>query len=92
MIKDDENIINEDLVAWVPIGAVHIPCSEDYSITPTIGNQITLFIKPFNYFDEDPSMASANNVYIAKTKNKTVMETSNTPKEATCGIPERNFY
>ena len=92
MIKDDENIVNEDLVAWVPIGAVHIPCSEDYPITPTIGNQITLFIKPFNYFDEDPSMASANNVYIAKTKNKTVMETSNTPKGATCGIPERNFY
>ena len=91
MIKDDENIVNEDLVAWVPIGAVHIPCSEDYPITPTTGNQITLFIKPFNYFDEDPSMASANNVYIAKTKNKTVMETNNTPKEATCGIPERNF-
>ena len=72
--------------------AVHIPCSEDFPLTPTIGNQATLFIKPFNYFDENPSMASANNVYITKTKSKSVIKTNNTLKEPTCGIPERNIY
>ena len=91
MIKDDESIVNEDLVAWIPIGATHIPCSEDFPATPSVGNQMTIFIKPYNYFDEDPSMASANNVYISKTKNKKIIETNNTPKEASCGIPDRNF-
>ena len=86
MIKNDERIVNEDLVAWVLVGAVHITGSENFPLTPTIENQATLFIKPFNYIDEDPSMASANNVYITKTKNKTVTKTNNTPKEATCSI------
>ena len=91
-LDDDENIVSEDLVAWVPVGSMHIPSTEDYPTTATLGNQLTLFIKPFNYFDEDPSMASADNVYIAKTKSKVFTDTNNTPKEATCSIPERNIY
>ena len=90
-LEDDENIVNEDLVTWVTLGPMHIPSTEDYPTTTTLGNQLTLLIKPFNYFDEDPRMVSANNVYTAKTKSKTFVETNNTPKKATCQIPDRRF-
>ena len=91
-LEDDDIIVNEDLIAWVPIGSMHIPSTEDYPTVTTTGNQVTLLIKPFNYFDEDPSMASSNNVYLAKAKNKTILETNGTPKGATCVIPGRNIY
>ena len=88
-IKDNENIENEDLVAWIPIGGLHIPTTEDFPTTPTLGNQFTFFIKPFNYFDEDPSYSSANSVYIEKTESSTLVETYGTPEEGNCGTPKR---
>ena len=91
-LEDDKNIVNKDLVTWITFGSMHIPFIKDYPTTTTLGNQLTLLVKPFNYFDEDTSIASANNVYIVKTKSKTFVETNNTPKKATCDIPVRRFY
>jgi len=91
LINDNENIENEDLVAWVPIGGPHIPSAEDYPLTPTIGNQFTFFLKPFNYFDEDPSYSSANNVFIQEVDGCKNVETYETPEEGTCGLPKRSF-
>ncbi|XP_057316443.1 amiloride-sensitive amine oxidase [copper-containing]-like [Hydractinia symbiolongicarpus] len=85
-IEDNETIVNEDLVAWIPIGGLHIPCAEDYPTTPTTGNQFTFFIKPFNYFDEDPSFASANSVYVEHKNETFKIDTYGTPTQATCPI------
>ncbi|XP_057297779.1 amiloride-sensitive amine oxidase [copper-containing]-like [Hydractinia symbiolongicarpus] len=90
-IDDDESIENEDLVAWIPIGGLHIPCTEDYPSTPTTGNQFAFFIKPFNYFDEDPSFTSLNSVYIEENGKSKKVNAYGTPDQATCPIPTREF-
>ena len=65
--SNDENIRDEDLVAWVSIGGFHIPHSEDIPNTATAGNTFGFYIRPFNFFDEDPSMASTDAVLITPT-------------------------
>ncbi|XP_061837673.2 retina-specific copper amine oxidase [Nerophis lumbriciformis] len=62
-IADDENIENEDLVAWVTTGFLHIPHAEDIPNTVTVGNGGGVLLRPHNYFDEDPSVQSDDSVY-----------------------------
>ncbi|CAM9636840.1 unnamed protein product [Lampetra planeri] len=45
---------NRDLVAWVTVGFVHIPHSEDVPNTATACNGAGFFFRPFNFYDEDP--------------------------------------
>ncbi|XP_045207437.2 amiloride-sensitive amine oxidase [copper-containing]-like [Mercenaria mercenaria] len=61
---DGENLVDEDLVAWVTIGSNHIPVTEDIPSTPTTWNQFSFFLTPHNYFAECPSLYSADNVLI----------------------------
>ncbi|KAA8578627.1 primary amine oxidase, liver isozyme [Etheostoma spectabile] len=63
-IEDNENIEDKDLVAWVTTGFLHIPHSEDIPNTVTVGNGGGVLLRPHNYFDEDPSIHSADSVYI----------------------------
>ncbi|XP_069138611.1 putative amine oxidase [copper-containing] [Argopecten irradians] len=63
-IQDDENIVGEDIVAWVTLGTQHIPQIENVPNTGTVGTHLSLFIMPYNYFDEDPSMRSRDGVRI----------------------------
>ncbi|XP_078727416.1 diamine oxidase [copper-containing]-like [Lampetra fluviatilis] len=63
-LKDNENIVNEDLVAWVTVGFVHIPHSEDVPNTATACNGAGFFFRPFNFYDEDPSVASRDVVIL----------------------------
>ncbi|XP_070704070.1 amine oxidase [copper-containing] 3-like [Pempheris klunzingeri] len=63
-IEDNESIENEDLVAWVTTGFLHIPHAEDIPNTVTVGNGGGVLLRPHNYFDEDPSIHSADGVYI----------------------------
>ena len=65
--EDDDPIENEDLVAWVTIGTVHIPHSEDLPNTATAGNTFGFFIRPYNYFNEDPSISSTDGILIRPT-------------------------
>ncbi|XP_042201957.1 amiloride-sensitive amine oxidase [copper-containing]-like [Callorhinchus milii] len=44
----------QDLVAWVTVGFVHIPHSEDVPNTATACNGAGFFFRPFNFYDEDP--------------------------------------
>ncbi|KAL7990929.1 hypothetical protein Chor_014359 [Crotalus horridus] len=60
---NNENIVNEDLVAWINAGFLHIPHAEDIPNTATLGNEIGFFLRPYNYFDDDPSMYSPDSVY-----------------------------
>ncbi|MBN3287803.1 AOCX protein, partial [Polyodon spathula] len=63
-IEDDESIENEDLVAWVTTGFLHIPHAEDIPNTVTVGNGGGFFLRPHNYFSEDPSIDSPDSVYL----------------------------
>ncbi|KAM4716568.1 retina-specific copper amine oxidase [Anableps anableps] len=62
-IEDDENIEDQDLVAWVTTGFLHIPHAEDIPNTVTVGNGGGVILRPHNYFDEDPSISSTDSVY-----------------------------
>ena len=53
-IKDNENITNADLVAWVTLGFHHVPVAEDWPVLPSKVAQIVL--KPRNFFDHNPSI------------------------------------
>uniref|UniRef100_A0A493TSE3 Amine oxidase n=1 Tax=Anas platyrhynchos platyrhynchos TaxID=8840 RepID=A0A493TSE3_ANAPP len=63
-IRDDESIEDQDLVAWVTVGFLHIPHAEDVPNTATPGNAVGFFLRPFNFFDEDPSVASLSPVIV----------------------------
>ncbi|PSC72271.1 amiloride-sensitive amine oxidase [copper-containing]-like isoform X2 [Micractinium conductrix] len=51
---DGESIMGKDIVLWVTMGAQHVPRSEDVPLITNHGTHMT--IKPFNYFDELPTM------------------------------------
>ena len=61
---DNESIVQQDLVAWVTVGLMHIPHSEDIPNTGTAANSARFFLRPNNFFDEDPSMALRDAVLI----------------------------
>ena len=52
----------QDLVFWITMGMHHIPHTEDLPVTPTVGNHLTFFLFPYNYFKECPSMKSRDQV------------------------------
>lgn len=54
----------QDLVAWVTVGFLHVPHAEDIPNTATPGNAVGFFLRPFNFFDEDPSVASRSPVIV----------------------------
>lgn len=54
----------QDLVAWVTVGFLHIPHSEDIPNTATPGTAVGFLLRPFNFFPEDPSVASRDTVIV----------------------------
>ena len=50
-------------MAWVTAGFLHIPHSEDIPNTVTVGNNVGFFLRPYNFFDQDPSFNSADSIY-----------------------------
>ncbi|NXF41813.1 AOC1 oxidase, partial [Nyctibius bracteatus] len=63
-LRNDEAIEDQDLVAWVTVGFLHVPHAEDVPNTATPGNAVGFFLRPFNFFDEDPSVASRGPVIV----------------------------
>ena len=91
-IADNESILQEDLVAWVSLGGLHIPNTEDIPVTVTTGNRFSFFVRPYGFFDEDPSMSSTNGVIVRPDgKGGTKVETYDTPSGNSCPVPKRNF-
>ncbi|XP_025056492.1 LOW QUALITY PROTEIN: membrane primary amine oxidase-like [Alligator sinensis] len=66
---NNETIINEDLVAWITIGFLHIPHAEDVPNTVTVGNTVGFFLRPYNYYDEDPSIYSPDGVFFTSEQD-----------------------
>merc|ERR1712012_1517173 len=54
MTKDDENIVQRDLVAWVTCATHHYPNTENMPMTNGIRHGFTL--EPMNFYDENPAM------------------------------------
>ncbi|XP_034028118.1 amiloride-sensitive amine oxidase [copper-containing] [Thalassophryne amazonica] len=63
-IRNNEEIVNQDLVAWVTVGFLHVPHAEDIPNTATPGNSVGFFLRPFNFFNEDPSVTSKSTVIV----------------------------
>lgn len=89
-----ENIDNVDMVAWVTMGTMHIPHSEDIPNTATPGSVASFQLKPFNYFDEDPSMSSYDGVVIYPSEDGAKINTFGTPTKPACTPKEKplEFY
>ncbi|XP_054850764.1 membrane primary amine oxidase-like [Eublepharis macularius] len=68
---NNEPICNEDLVAWITAGFLHIPHSEDIPNTPTVGNAVGFMLRPYNFFDDDPSMYSPDGVFFTSKQDPT---------------------
>lgn len=49
------------------MGVQHIPHTEDLPITTTPGMEVSFYLLPYNYFDEDPAISSLNAVRIEPT-------------------------
>ncbi|KAM6134354.1 diamine oxidase [copper-containing]-like, partial [Pterocles gutturalis] len=63
-LQDNETLEEQDLVAWVTVGFLHVPHAEDVPNTATPGNTVGFFLRPFNFFDEDPSVASRDTLIV----------------------------
>lgn len=86
----DENIRNEDLVAWVTLGVHHIPRTEDLPVMPTPGTEMSFLLLPFNYFPEDPSVGIRDNIrlqYDSRDSPLKIMAQSKT-NDLTCKPPK----
>ena len=89
---DGESIDHEDLVAWVTIGMMHVMHSEDVPNTATPGNSASFYLRPFSYFDEDPSMSSYDGVVIKPTEKGADIDTLGSPKTtSTCAPKNKPF-
>lgn len=51
------------------VGFLHIPHSEDIPNTATPGNAVGFLLRPFNFFTEDPSLASRDTVIVWPRNN-----------------------
>lgn len=63
---DNETLLGEDLVAWVTASFLHIPHAEDVPNTVTVGNGVGFLLRPYNFFDEDPSIFSPSSVFFER--------------------------
>ncbi|KAH9489191.1 hypothetical protein Btru_044455 [Bulinus truncatus] len=67
---DDDNIVDEDVVVWLTCGMHHIPHTEDLPVTPAVGNHLSFFLLPHNYFPSDPATQSRDSVKFKFTESK----------------------
>lgn len=91
---DNENIQNEDLVAWITTGFLHIPHSEDIPNTVTAGNGVGFYLRPYNYFDEDPSVHSEDAIYFLPNEDLSscsVNPLACIPEKASCAPKPPKF-
>ncbi|XP_032471381.1 LOW QUALITY PROTEIN: membrane primary amine oxidase-like [Phocoena sinus] len=84
---NNETVAGQDLVAWVTTGFLHIPHAEDIPDTVTVGNCVGFFLRPYNFFDQDPSFDSADSVYFREDQDAGACEVNRLaclPQAATC--------
>lgn len=64
------------MTAWITLGSLSIPHSEDVPSIQTAGSQMSFVLQPFNYFDADPSqhVDDAFNVLAVRETGKLVYQ------------------
>lgn len=67
--QPDRFLFSQDLVAWITVGFLHVPHAEDIPNTVTVGNGVGFFLRPYNYFNEDPSVDSSDSVYFSSEQD-----------------------
>ncbi|XP_072307306.1 diamine oxidase [copper-containing] [Eucyclogobius newberryi] len=90
-IRDNEDIVKQDLVAWVTVGFLHIPHSEDIPNTATPGNAVGFFLRPFNFFDEDPSLSSRSTLIVRPGRDGAPMVQRWTPASVVHCVTDKPF-
>lgn len=74
-------------MAWVTAGFLHIPHAEDIPNTVTVGNGVGFFLRPYNFFDKDLSINSADSIYFREDQDAGSCEVSSLaclPKAPVC--------
>jgi Cu2+-containing amine oxidase len=64
---NNESLVQQDLVAWVTVGKLHLPSAEDLPVTSTPGTEASFYIRPANYFDESPAIRLTRKHYKTHT-------------------------
>lgn len=85
----NDRITNVDLVAWVSIGCIEIPSSEDVPNVASAANTARFFLQPFNYFDEGPSTDSSNAVFIKQDEDKSNVAQSSVLSDEEVCVPKK---
>ncbi|KAI4556422.1 hypothetical protein MJT46_015045 [Ovis ammon polii x Ovis aries] len=78
---NNETIAGKDLVAWVTAGFLRIPHAEDIPNTVTVGNSVGFFLRPYNFFDEDPSINSADSIFFQENQDAGSCESGDRPTQ-----------
>ena len=58
----------------------------DFANTATAANSASFYLRPYNYFDEDPSMASHDALLILPTENGANVKRFGTPQGPACAV------
>jgi primary-amine oxidase len=53
-VRDNESLVNRDLVAWLSVGFHHAPQSEDWPVLSR--ERLSFELKPSNFFDRNPAL------------------------------------
>ncbi|KAL6067132.1 tryptamine:oxygen oxidoreductase (deaminating) [Balamuthia mandrillaris] len=89
---DGESIINEDLVAWVSFGSIHVPTSEDIPNTNTPSSFGHFWLRPHNFFTESPSIAARGNVFVnLNDRENPTVEEYTLGNNGNCQVPAFEF-
>ncbi|MEV4313693.1 hypothetical protein [Actinocrispum sp. NPDC049592] len=53
-VKQERDLVNQDIVVWHTFGTSHLPRPEDWPIMPC--EYVGFSLKPAGFFDRDPSL------------------------------------
>ncbi|BFY97189.1 hypothetical protein BsWGS_00229 [Bradybaena similaris] len=83
-LQDNESIVDQDLVLWATVGFLHLPHTEDIPNTPTAGPSATIYLLPYNYFPECPSVGSRDAVRLDASLSEIVVQDYGIPDKPKC--------
>jgi hypothetical protein len=86
-LEDEDNLEQEDLVAYINVGVNHLPHTEDVPVTVTPTSHASFVLQPLNYFDRDPSSALRDGVRAFVTDSGLLEEDASDPLRLVPGEP-----
>ena len=68
-VEDNDTIVDTDLIVWLTSGVYHIPHAEDVPSTSTTTNQCRIFLTPYNFLNQCPSMAVSDALIVKRQED-----------------------